>query len=281
MAETTGTTGSTTSATRAGDGPARRQPTAAEAFRAQLALLARRWPGLLAVAAALAGLLVLAATGWIPAIDDMPDGVSLSGALAEAWTFYAVAALFWAPGLAWKDEGPSDRAYHWTLPVDRSTHQLLRLAAGWVLLVGVLAVGIAGGWAAGGVAQGGMAAGDPAVLTAVLPSATVLYLVGGLFALVTDRPLLWFVVAYLTLAGLEFLAGFRGWDWLVTLLAEVFGSGPLSLSAAVVLPQAVSGELGGSSVTWSPWRTAVLWLSVTAGLTVAAARLHLERPGGG
>lgn len=281
MADTTSTTGSTTPATRPEHGPARRRPEALEVFRAQLALLSRRWPGLLGVAAALAGLLALAAAGWIPAIEDMPAGVPLSDALAGAWSFFGAAAIFWAPGLAWKDEGPSDRAYHWVLPVDRQVHQMLRLAAGWVLLAAVLAAGTGGGWLAVAVVQGGMAPGDPAVLAGVLPSATVLYLVGALFALVTDRPLLWIVVAYLAGTAAASLDAFGGWAWLAEPVGDVLFSGSLSLATAGSVPSEIAGWPDPGGVAGTPWEAAGLWLVVAFVVTVAAAGLHLERSGEG
>lgn len=272
----TATAGSTTTATRGGDAPARRRPTATEAFRAQVALVFRR-------RGSLAGLALLVATPMTVISASAGGGASLvvSDLVRESWTLPTLLAVFWPVMVAWRDDTPSERAYHWTLPMGRTRLQLLRAAAGWAHLVAGLAAGIALAWTAGAAIRGGMAAGRVEVLAAVVPAATVLYLVGTLSALTTDRPVLWLVAAYLTVAGLEFLAGFHGWDGLVTVLADVFGSGPLSLSAAGVLPQAVSGELGGSSVTSSPWRAAGLWLAVTAGLTVAAARLHLERSGEG
>lgn len=278
---------------RAGGGPAggtaapppggevRRRPTAAEAFRAQLGLLSRRWPGLLAVAAVLAGLLALTARGWIPVIEAPAAAVPLSDALAGAWSFYGLVALFWAPGLTWKDEGPSDRAYHWTLPVDRPVHQVLRLVAGWVLLVAVLAAGAGAGWLAGAVIQGGMAPGDPGVLVAVLPSATVLYLVGGLFALVTDRPLLWFVVAYVGARAVASVGVLEGWAWLADPVGEALFSGSLSLASAAGVPAQIAGGTVPGGVGGTPWQAAGLWLAVTAALTVAAAGLPLERSGEG
>ncbi len=259
----------------AGD-PARRSPTAAEAFRAQLRLVfRRRWS--LAVLAALVALpmaVLAASTHGAP-------GVALSDLIGGTWIWPAVLSAVWPMAVAWKDDGPSERTYAWTLPVDRSRLHLLRAAAGWVHLVAGLAAGIALGWATGASLHDGMALGQLAVLAAVVPAATVLYLAGTLPALLTDRPLLWLFVAYVAVAALEGLAMTRGWESLATVLAEVFTGGPLSLNAAAVLPQAVSGALGGSGVASSPWPAAALWLAVTAVLTVGAARLHQERAGGG
>lgn len=219
----------------------RRRPAATETFRAQLGLLfRRRW--------SLAGLAILTA---------LPMTVIA----------------------AWKDDVPSERAYHWTLPVDRSHLQLLRVAAGWVHLVTGLAVGITLGWATGASIHAGMAVGRGAILVAVIPSATVLYLIGTVPALTTDRPLLWLFAAYLAVAGLHGVAVTQEWDVLGAVVTEVFTSGELSLTAAGILPQVVSGEVSGSSITVSPWRAAGLWLVTAVVLAVSAARLHLERSG--
>lgn len=281
----TGTPRSATSTARPAEAAARRRPGAGEVFRAQLMLLSRRWPGLLGVAAALAGVVPLTAAGWtgwvVPSVDVLPAGPPLTDALAEAWSLYSLVAFFWAPMLAWKEEGPSDRAYHWTLPVDRPTHQLLRLGAGWVLLVGVLAAGIAGGWIVGAAAQDGMALGDPAVLAAALPSATVLYLTAGSVALVTDRPVLWIVVGYVAAGTVAGLGALGGWGWLADPVREALFTGPLSLTAAVTVPSTVAASPGPGDLGATPWQAAGLWLVVVAAVTVAAARLHLERSGEG
>lgn len=257
-------------------GPARRSPTVGEAFRAQLRLLFRRRWSLAALAVLTAlPMVVLAAS-----LHGAP-GVALSDLIQGTWIAPTVLALVWPMTTVWRDDTPSERAYHWTLPVDRSRLQLVRAAAGWVHLGAGLAAGIALGWATGASIHDGMATGQPAVLAAVIPAATVLYLVGTLPALITDRPLLWLFVAYVAVAALQGLAMARGWGWLDTALANVFTGGPLSLSAAAVLPQAVPGELGGSSAAWGPWRAVALWLAVTVALTVGAARIHLERAGEG
>lgn len=280
---TTGGTGSrgegASDGDRAGSGRAaaagsvRRSPSLTEVFRAQLRLVFRRRWSL----AALAVLTALPMTVMAASLQGV-SGVTLSDLVRGTWAWPAVLALVWPIIAAWRDDAPSERAYHWTLPMDRSRLQLLRAAAGWVHLVAGLAAGIALGWATGASIHDWMAPGQATVLAAVVPSATVMYLVGTLPAVTTDRPLLWLVVAYLAVVALQGLAMTRGWGWLETGLAEVFTSGPLSLNA---VSQAVSSEPGGNGVAGSPWRAVALWLAVTAGLTVAAARLHLERLGEG
>lgn len=271
-----GTSTGSESGGRVAGGAVRRRPGAGRAFRAQLRLLGRRRAGLAAMTLVVAGSVAVQAT------DVFGSGsIALSHAVAGFWTWGGLIALFWSVGLTWKDEGPSERTYHWTLPVDRPLHHLLRMAAGWVTLGGTLAGGILLGWAGGALLQGSMSAGDPAVLAGVLPAATVLYLVGGLFALTVDRPLLWFILAYVGAAGLRGVGALAGWTWLETVIRQALLSGPHSLTAAASVPRSVSGVLGGSGITWAPWRAAGLWLVVTVVLTVGAAWLHREPSGRG
>lgn len=267
--------GSAAGAGGSGDGR-RRAPAVTEAFRAELGLLFRRkW--------ALAGLAVAAALPMtvVAASLSGAESVTLAELLRGTWIFPSLLAVAWPAIAVWRDEPPSERSYSWTLPLDRPVLHLVRAAAGWVHLAAGLAAGLALAWAAGASIHDGMAPGGGGVLVAALPSATVLYLVGTLPALTTDRPLLWLFVVFLALSALEALATARGWGWLETGLAEVFTSGPLSLTAASVLPRTVSGDLGGSNVTVAPWRAAGLWLAVSVALAAAAARIHLERVGEG
>lgn len=56
----------------------------------------------------------------------------------EASVTIAWLALF-LPCAIWRDEEPIRRAYHWSMPVSRSTHTLTKALAGWVWLIGVTA----------------------------------------------------------------------------------------------------------------------------------------------
>lgn len=259
-------------------GSNRRSPSAAEVFRAQLRLLfRRRW--------SLAGLALLTAapmailTAGVHGVETL----SLSDGVVRTWMLPTLLALFWPAIATWRDDKPSERAYHWTLPVHRTEHQLLRTAAGWVHLMAGLAAGGLLAWAAMGAIQGGAEAGDLRTLAAVPPSVTVLYLVGSIPALTTERPVLWLIIGYAAVGAAMGIAALLEWSWLQQLLLDTVTSGRLSLSAAANAPATLGGQLlgGGSGVTASPWQAMGLWLAVTAGLTVATARIHLERAGEG
>ena len=59
--------------------------------------------------------------------DEGAAGVAVAGIAAFLWAF------FW-PFRVWRAESPRRRGYHWAMPVDRRTHDLVRVAAGLVLL---------------------------------------------------------------------------------------------------------------------------------------------------
>jgi len=59
--------------------------------------------------------------------------------LAIAFHIMAVFAFFF-PFAIWSNEQPSKRGYHWAMPVDRRTHDLARVAAGVVMLLGMLTI---------------------------------------------------------------------------------------------------------------------------------------------
>lgn len=275
MTNATGRTGDDTGL--GGTRSTRRSPSPAEVFRAQLRLLFRRWWSLTGLALLTAAPMAIL-TGGVHGVETL----SLSDGVARTWMLPTLMALFWPAIATWRDDKPSERAYHWTLPVDRAMHQLLRTAAGWVHLMAGLAAGGLLAWAAMAGIQGGAEAGDLGTLAAVPASAMVLYLVGSIPALITERPVLWLIVGYAALGAVIGIAGLLDWSWLQQLLLDAVTSGRLSLSAAANAPATLGGQLVGElGVTASPWQALGLWLAVTAGLTVATARLHLERAGDG
>lgn len=267
-----------TAAGRPGDGPGggvRRSPTLAGAFRAQVKLVFRRRWSLAALATAVGAPMMVMASFGTPSGADL----LLSELVGNLWSFPILLSLVWPLAAAWRDEPPSGRAYHWTLPVDRTVHHLLRAAAGWVHLMTGVGAGLGAAWAWGAIVRGGMAPGDPAVLLGLIPCATLVYLVGTVAAVATERPLLWLFVAWVAVAALESLARTQGWTLVRRLVAEVFTTGALSLSAAAAGPQGVEAGLTSELVAWRPWQALPLWLAVAAVLVVLVARLHLERTG--
>lgn len=259
----------------AGTAAARRNPTLAEAFGAQVRFVFRRRWALAALTTAVAAPMILVAMYGAAPTDDL----TLSEVLGNLWSFPVLLSLVWPMAAAWRGDPPSGRGYHWTLPVDRWVHQLLRAAAGWLHLMAGLTAGVGVAWAWSAAARGGMAPGDPAVLLGLIPCATLLYLVGTVAAVATERPLIWLFVSWIAVAAIESLARTQGWTLVRRFVGEVFTTGALSLSAAAAGPQGVEAGLASELVAWRPWQALPLWLAVTAALVVLAARLHLERTG--
>lgn len=256
---------------------ARRAPRVAGAFRAQAALIFRRGWSLAGLAA-----VVFAPMGLIAGVTAGAETApTLASLLGNFWSFPLLAGLFAPLAIVWRGEGPSGRAYHWTLPVDRPVQQLLRIAAGWLHLMAGVAAGLLVAWGLGALFHGGMALGRPGVVLGLFPSITVLYLLGSVAAVATDHPLVWIFVAYLAVGAIQAVASTQGWGWLDTAVAEAFTTGPLSLSAAAAGPQGLAFGEASDLVRWRPWQAVPLWIAISAALTAAAARVHLERAGEG
>ena len=132
-------------------------PALAAVAKAQARLILRRRPRPLIIAAAIVVAQILAAASGgilfgitIRSGPDQPSRILFSkvsdfaGELGFAFdegaagmVVTAVAAFIWAffwPFRVWREERPQRRGYHWAMPVDRRTHDLLRVAAGLVLL---------------------------------------------------------------------------------------------------------------------------------------------------
>ena len=61
------------------------------------------------------------------ALDEGAAGVAVVALVSVIWAF------FW-PFRVWREERVERRGYHWAMPVDRRTHDLVRVAAGLALL---------------------------------------------------------------------------------------------------------------------------------------------------
>lgn len=143
--------------------PARPLPALAAVARSQLRLLLRRKPRAMWITFAVVALQIslIASVGIIfgvtissghdqgttvlfSRVSNFADGLEFpfdegTAALAAV----AVAAAFWAffwPFRVWGEELLGKRGYHWTMPVDRRTHDLVRVGVGAVGLVCVVAL---------------------------------------------------------------------------------------------------------------------------------------------
>ncbi|HUF49258.1 MAG TPA: hypothetical protein VMN60_00400 [Longimicrobiales bacterium] len=103
-------------------GELRAAASAATSFRQQLWLLGRSGRWIYPIAALSAMLLMLPGGG--------DPTVAVAGALV------GFTGAFW-PMIVWYGETPGRRTYHWSLPVARTGHDLMRVAAGAIYLVAI------------------------------------------------------------------------------------------------------------------------------------------------
>ena len=270
---------------------ASRPPTWGTVAAAQARLVARkRWKTLAAIPLGM-GLFVLP---WLYMVlvdaGASPDGVSVSFVdllLGPLYFLVLLVGFAWALTL-WSDEGPGDRAYHWSLPVERPVHDLTRLGVGavWFLAAGVAGVLVWGlGWNtfAGGIRTGSL---EGLLIGASGPG--LAYLLGSVPALLCDRPLRWTagsVLGYAVGTGVLMEIAKR-WSWLSPLpdvLASVW-SGELGLRAAVLAPRHLAGVVEAPvenvSPTSEPGLALLLWVVLAAAAVVGLSFVHLERAKG-
>lgn len=256
------------------------------------------------------GILLLVMAGTLLAAHATIPGHRSDFQFAEMALAACLLALF-APLAVWRGEEPSRRAYFWSLPVERGSHTLLKVLAGWAWLMAVV-----GGFllviALLARATDGALSLGPALLPlrelpegtertmadvfhhpwpmapwqwlAPFAGATVMYLLGSILVLSTDHPWRW-------IAGLLFGA------MLVAALGTELGGrtvqavaeGPYGLALLVTggrealgLPvRAPTGQvLEVSAFVPDPagWaRAAALWTALSLAGVLAAAFRHQER----
>jgi hypothetical protein len=176
-----------------------------------LTIKSRRWTDLIGGALALHAIAFLFATlldernsadpmisvGWVNRESYVQRMI------VETWTLgLPFLAATW-PAFLWRDEGPAQRRYHWSLPADRGWHDLARVAAGaiWIAILTVLVFTVIAAWLPGG--RLGMIPARWFFMTLLAA-----YGLGSIAALTTERPLLWIMgtiaLAAFGLALLEF-----------------------------------------------------------------------------
>lgn len=192
-----------------------------------------------------------------------------------AWRLFPMAlivALFW-PLSVWAGASPSRRDYHWSLPVPRGVHDLVRVGVGGIVLMAGLAATVAFGFA---VEIGGNGEAGPANAFAwanFFVAPVILYLLGSIAAVRVNRPDLWIVGIALGYAIPLMILDLMNLEWAarpaLSLLLGEFGLFHAlrqgMVSAALPDPEwaAVLGPL---------WLApALLWLALSAAGVVAAA----------
>lgn len=253
----------------------RRLPDLAGIFRAQLALAiaGRRWGIAVALTYVLTQTIALALAGIILGVSvSSGEGetvVALGTRISQmkelgseqlldegiASVIFAAGALavwgfFW-PFRVWRGEVPSRRGYHWAMPVDRMTHDLLRVAGGAVSLLvlefSVISVALVTSALAGHTTQ--FAELTPFFWFSAFAAPTVLYLFVSAALVRAEHPAGW-------------VWGVLGGIFLVWTLVEVTG---LGFTTAAFRPLFV-GRFGLVSALVGPvWRETILGAVPTGG----------------
>ncbi|MDX1623594.1 MAG: hypothetical protein R3199_06405 [Gemmatimonadota bacterium] len=204
------------------------------------------------------------------------------------------ATAFLFPLAVWKEEERFGLSTLWTLPVDHARHALLKVAAGWVWVMGltiafflslVLAVLISGGSPGVETTRLVLDASAPSGARAVAWStpwwqwlvpfgaASTTYLLGSALVLATDHPWRWILGALLVFWIFGFLGeeGEVDWmDWLFEQALFTIGFGRYGLE-----PLLTSGRELPSIARWAG--AVLLWSAIGLAGTVAASWRHRER----
>lgn len=147
---------------------------------------------------------------------------------------------FVLPFSVWRSEDPARRSYHWSMPVARVPHTLMKTVAGWLWLMAAVVVYLLFIVVLGQVvAHIGGYAGSQHHVPAwqwIIPftSATIAYLLGSTAIIASDHPWRWImgvVVAYaiisMVLDALDWNGAARAWDGIVNgyygVRAAIFG----------------------------------------------------------
>jgi hypothetical protein len=215
-----------------------------------------------------------AAAYWMPGSFSGPD-FELIGMLP----FVILMGGAWGI-LVWRDEPPSKRGYHRSLPVDVAAHHLARVAAGAVWLLPALLLYFAAGIFVTALRgdTGAVAAAGPTLWLGYLLAALILYGMMAALATAVERPLSWIVWGYVALAATAMLVAMAGtpdtFRWAVPLINRPYGlgwavGGGLEIARARVTAQTPPAG------AWFP--VALGWLLVSTLLVFAAAHWRRVR----
>jgi hypothetical protein len=191
-------------------------------------------------------------------------------------------AFGWMFGLlAWRDEPPKRRAYHWTLPVDRSKHDLSRIAAYalW-LMVGIttyMAVGVA--ILVFYHVPFDLAAAGFTPWVAPYVAGLIGFGISAAVATVTEKPLEYFVAALAAGFSLGLLARIYNLHVVTRALEAVFSpSSSYSITSTVLNPGiASSTRLLGHSPDVAVMGPLLLWLAIAVTCVAAAPFVNRGR----
>ncbi len=143
---------------------------------------------------------------------NLPNQKLAISGLAGVYPLFLIGAALWAMSI-WYREGPSQRDYHWTLPVDRRIHDILRVFSGAAWLLVFLAVPVLVGMVMHYIsAPSDQTGGIPAwIWVAHLTGPLTLYLLCSTASLRSDHPGLWVFGAPIALVTVWGVLSF--WDF--------------------------------------------------------------------
>lgn len=242
--------------------PAPSWATVALAQLRMVALLQRR--DFLALGVIVTMLLGLSIWGYI----QMPD--EYSGSRDQVLPLFpplaiplALIGAFWPLGV-WRKDSPERRGYFWSLPVARGPHTLVRVAIGWVLLMGacLIVMALALGVVSPVAIRFEEVRLDLARWYAPLVTATLAYLLVSVLAVLLDSPVRWLAWTALAVLGIRVVADLGDLPGLEARIDGVLRS----------LGTALNGP--GSSSSWA--MDYLIWFVLGAVLLVLVAWRHRD-----
>jgi hypothetical protein len=169
------------------------------------------------------------------------------------------------PSVIWNGEDPTRRAYHWSMPVGRTTHAWIRTFAGWVWMMGASAAFVITVAAVDALSihiMGDRAPADPNFRNWewVVPftAITVAYVLASAAAVGARTPAVWIVGPFALYTGATLLLGGIGYTSLAAAMMKV-------ISGYYGLETAIAGVVGNSSHSGIPLHADVArWIGATA-----------------
>jgi len=186
-------------------------------------------------------------------------------------------SLFWALSV-WAGEGPSRRAYHWTMPISRASHDLARVAAGGLwLLTGILIMWLA---VVVGLAVGGrldaLAAVSAMGWVNYVVAPVIVYLLVSIAAVSSDRAGRLVAFVFLGTMGSYMLFTLINLEPVAGVFHEII-DGTFGYQRALTdafFHDIVPLSERSNPVPWM-WR-ALMWFGIALGTLITVARRHRE-----
>jgi hypothetical protein len=192
-------------------------------------------------------------------------------------------SVLWAI-MVWRAEGPTQRSYHWSLPVDVQQHDLIRVAAGACWMLGVsLFFGVVTFVASHTNLAGNGVSLPPSYWMSFATAVVIPYLFGSAIGLASDRPAEWLLGSYVSLTLVYVMSETRDGRALDPVRAIFDGRLGIirALSASVPRDPSMSSNYWTrvNHATLQAWGGATLvWLTISAAVFLLSMhRVHRHR----